>query len=138
VGHRRERSGGGAQLALSFASGPDHISGELVLPRGAGRHPAVVMLRGAGGDSREGYRPVADAFAAAGVAAFIFDNPGAGRSSGRAEVLLPALACAALGVVCCAALILGLGWGRARPIGPAACAAIGSGAWLALALYWLV
>ncbi|CAA9529807.1 MAG: hypothetical protein AVDCRST_MAG13-4065, partial [uncultured Solirubrobacteraceae bacterium] len=70
------------RIAMTFASGGLRLSGELLVPSGRGPHPAVVMLHGAGPDTREGYRPVATAFARAGVAAFIFDKRGSGRSQG--------------------------------------------------------
>ncbi len=38
---------------VSFRSRGDRIEGYLVLPRGGGRHPAIVVVHGAGGDRSE-------------------------------------------------------------------------------------
>jgi pimeloyl-ACP methyl ester carboxylesterase len=54
----------------------------LVAPDGRGPVPGVVLLPGAGAALGRSHRPVADRFAAAGVAALVFDKRGSGRSTG--------------------------------------------------------
>ncbi|MCZ4637974.1 alpha/beta hydrolase, partial [Streptomyces rubrogriseus] len=62
------------------------LAGTLSLPAGPGPHPAVLLLHGSGPLDREGNtprlplnlgRPLADALAAAGVAALRYDRRGA-------------------------------------------------------------
>ncbi len=69
--------------AVSFRDGDVTLSGTLVLPQGAGRHPAVVLLHGSGPETRWGTsRYIADRLARAGIAALIYDKRGSGQSSG--------------------------------------------------------
>ncbi|MET9277570.1 alpha/beta hydrolase [Streptomyces anthocyanicus] len=67
------------------------LAGTLSLPAGPGPHPAVLLLHGSGPLDREGNtprlplnlgRPLADALAAAGVAALRHDRRGAGSTPG--------------------------------------------------------
>ncbi|GAA2672775.1 MULTISPECIES: alpha/beta hydrolase [Streptomyces] len=67
------------------------LAGTLSLPAGPGPHPAVLLLHGSGPLDREGNtprlplnlgRPLADALAAAGVAALRYDRRGAGSTPG--------------------------------------------------------
>ncbi|HEY1612645.1 MAG TPA: alpha/beta fold hydrolase [Rhizomicrobium sp.] len=68
---------------VSFRNGAVTLKGTLCLPRGAGRHPAVILLHGSGPETRWGTsRYIADRFARAGIAALIFDKRGSGESGG--------------------------------------------------------
>ncbi|MGD2102536.1 MAG: alpha/beta hydrolase, partial [Acidimicrobiia bacterium] len=74
------------QLDVRFAWQGLGLAGTLHLPDGPGPHPAIVMLQGSGPSDRdaEGYfLPIRDAFLEAGVAAYSFDKPGCGESTGR-------------------------------------------------------
>src|SRR5690606_25061180 len=75
------------------------LAGELVLPGGPGPHPAAVLLQGTGGGTRPYLRAHADAFAAEGVAAFIFDRRGEGDSTGEHNMDVEVLAADALAAV---------------------------------------
>lgn len=70
--------------SVRFAGGDDDVTlaATLLVPSGAGRHPAVVLLGGSGPGPRSVLRPFADAFARAGIAALMYDKRGDGESSG--------------------------------------------------------
>jgi pimeloyl-ACP methyl ester carboxylesterase len=71
------------EIPVTFHNGAVVLSGTLLAPKTAGRHPAVVLLQGSGAEVRWGTnRYIADRFARAGVAALIYDKRGAGQSSG--------------------------------------------------------
>ena len=73
-----------------FESAPGvRLAGTLVLPAGAGPHPAVVFVTGSGPQDRDetlmGHKPfllLADQLARKGIASLRFDDRGYGRSSG--------------------------------------------------------
>lgn len=65
-----------------FRNEPASLQGTLVLPNGAGPHPAVVFMHGSGPERRGVSFHFADHFARAGVAALIYDKRGAGGSIG--------------------------------------------------------
>jgi pimeloyl-ACP methyl ester carboxylesterase len=66
-----------------FRNGTVALSGTLCMPRSPGRHAAVVILQGSGGESRWGTnRFIADQFARSGVAALVYDKRGSGDSTG--------------------------------------------------------
>jgi pimeloyl-ACP methyl ester carboxylesterase len=70
---------------LAFDSGDVELAGSLLLPAGSeGPFPAVVMLHGAGPDTREVFWRTGDAetFLQAGLAVFIYDKRGTGQSAG--------------------------------------------------------
>jgi dienelactone hydrolase len=67
---------------VSIASRGARLSGELIAPAGGSRHPAVVMIQGAGPATREPYREQAEFLAQHGVAALIYDKRGSGESTG--------------------------------------------------------
>ena len=69
---------------VEFSSEGVTIAGWLYLPDGAGPHPAVVMSSGYGGvrGGLHGYG-FPQAFAAAGLATLLFDNPNLGASGGE-------------------------------------------------------
>ena len=66
-----------------FHNGTVALSGTLCMPRSPGRHAAVILLQGSGGESRWGTnRFIADQFARSGVAALAYDKRGSGDSTG--------------------------------------------------------
>ena len=68
---------------VTVANGAVRVAGSLYVPGGRARHAAVVILQGAGPETRWGTaRYLADRFARAGVAALITDKRGTGASSG--------------------------------------------------------
>ncbi len=71
------------QETVRFQSGGADIEGTLFRPPGSGPIPAVVLTPGAGLSSRYNLASEALAYAAAGVAAFVYDKPGLGRSGGN-------------------------------------------------------
>lgn len=67
---------------VNFSSGDVRLAGTLILPKGPGPHPAVVMVHGAEFGTRESYRLLGTHYARRGVAALIYDKRGTGESSG--------------------------------------------------------
>jgi pimeloyl-ACP methyl ester carboxylesterase len=68
---------------VTFHNGAVALSGTLCMPRSPGRHAAVVILQGSGGESRWGTnRFIADQFARSGIAALVYDKRGSGDSTG--------------------------------------------------------
>jgi dienelactone hydrolase len=68
---------------VTFRNGDVTLAGTLCIPRSSGRHPAVVLLHGSGGETRWGTnRFIADRFARLGTAALVFDKRGSGASTG--------------------------------------------------------
>jgi pimeloyl-ACP methyl ester carboxylesterase len=66
-----------------FRNGAVALSGTLCMPRSPGRHAAVVILQGSGGEIRWGTnRFIADQFARSGIAALVYDKRGSGVSTG--------------------------------------------------------
>ena len=65
-----------------FRSGRETLRGRLVLPRGEGRVPVVVIGHGSEKDSAVDYAFRQRLFPASGVGAFVFDKRGTGRSTG--------------------------------------------------------
>ena len=75
---------------LEFDVGGDALCG-LAVP-GAGepaRPPIVVMAHGLSGTRRDGLGPFAERFAAAGIAALVFDHRGFGDSGGEPDLFDP-------------------------------------------------
>ncbi len=71
-----------------------HLAGTITRPKGAGPHPAVVLVSGSGQQDRDesilGHKPfavLADRLARAGVATLRYDDRGAGKSTGDVEGL---------------------------------------------------
>lgn len=59
---------------VSFPSGTTTLHGTVVAPSAGSRHPAVVLVAGAGARNRDAYRPEAEAFARAGIVVLIYDK----------------------------------------------------------------
>lgn len=71
--------------AVAFESAPGiTIRGSLLKPDGEGLFPAVVLLHGAGAESRAGpsYHVLANMIARSGVAVLLYDKRGVGESDG--------------------------------------------------------
>jgi uncharacterized protein len=89
---------------LEFRSGEDNCAAWLYPAAGdAAEAPVVVMAHGLSGTRRDGLGPFAERFAAAGIAALLFDHRGFGDSGGEPDRFAPsrqladwraALACA--------------------------------------------
>ena len=67
---------------VTFQSNGVTLGGSLYLPRGAGPHPAVVLVHGSGTQPRDEYRFYARQYAARGIAALAYDKRGSGVSEG--------------------------------------------------------
>ena len=72
---------------MSFKSSRGHrLAGELLLPEGAGPHPAVAFAHGWGSSKASPRnRAAAEALRGAGIAAFLFDFTGQGESEGSED-----------------------------------------------------
>jgi uncharacterized protein len=76
---------------LSFSSGGDTCAAWLYpAASGAGARPIIVMAHGLTGTRRDRLGAFADRFAAAGIAALIFDHRGFGDSTGEPDLFHPA------------------------------------------------
>jgi len=75
---------------LTFASGQDSCAAWFY-PAAAdeGARPVIVMAHGLTGTRRDGLGPFADRFAAAGIAALVFDYRGFGDSTGEPDLFEP-------------------------------------------------
>jgi pimeloyl-ACP methyl ester carboxylesterase len=70
-----------SEEAVRFTNGDITLAGTLLLPAGAGQHPAVVLFHGSGAQSRDLF--TARWFAAQGFAALAYDKRGVGESTGN-------------------------------------------------------
>jgi pimeloyl-ACP methyl ester carboxylesterase len=84
---------------IDFQSGKFKLVGELRMPLEGENHPAIIMLHGSGGATRNGrvpFIPLIEIFLRNGYAVFSWDKPGSGESTGdfsdeltqRAEILV--------------------------------------------------
>jgi len=71
-----------AQEEISFTSGDITLSGTLIKPKGNGLFPAVIFIHGSGPEERSNSKSRAKEFAKNGIAAFIYDKRGVGKSEG--------------------------------------------------------
>ena len=70
----------------SLRAGADTLSGTLLLPEGAGPHPAAVLVAGRGGYRTRGdMGEWAALLARNGIAALVYDQRGVGRSTGSPD-----------------------------------------------------
>lgn len=69
---------------IQFRSGDVTLNGTVLIPDKHGPHPAVVLVHGSNSSNRERYRPEAEIFAKAGIAALIYDKREDGFSKSRA------------------------------------------------------
>src|SRR6478672_1574765 len=75
---------------IEFGVGGDRCAAWLYLPQGAPpSSPAIVMAHGLSGTRRDRLGPFAERFAAAGVAALLFDHRGFGDSGGTPDLFEP-------------------------------------------------
>jgi alpha-beta hydrolase superfamily lysophospholipase len=75
---------------LEFRCGEDACAAWLYPAAGGGTvSPIVVMAHGLSGTRRDGLGPFAERFAAAGIAALLFDHRGFGDSGGEADLFEP-------------------------------------------------
>lgn len=75
---------------LEFRVGGEHCAAWLYRPDGDGATPVVVMAHGLSGTRRDRLGPFAERFAAAGLAALVFDHRGFGDSGGEPDLFEPA------------------------------------------------
>jgi pimeloyl-ACP methyl ester carboxylesterase len=84
---------------IRFRSSKFRLVGELRMPVEGENHPAIIMVHGSGGASRNGavpFSPLIEIFLRNGYAVFSWDKPGSGESTGefsdeltqRAEILV--------------------------------------------------
>jgi pimeloyl-ACP methyl ester carboxylesterase len=66
-----------------FRAGDSELAGRLVLPRGAGPVPVVVLVHGSEHDSARALNALQRLFPAMGIGAFVYDKRGTGGSGGR-------------------------------------------------------
>ena len=67
---------------VRFNSGSARLSGELLQPREPGRHPAIVLLHGAGAESHRDFHWLRYYLAGHGFAVLSYDKRGVGGSTG--------------------------------------------------------
>jgi len=67
---------------ITFSSGAFTLVGNLQLPEGEGKHPAIIIVHGDGRGTKDYYREMRNRFVQAGFATLIWDKPGSGKSTG--------------------------------------------------------
>ena len=72
-----------AQDEIYFTSGGISLSGTLIQPKGPGPFPVVIFIHGSGAEERSNSKSRAKEFAKNGIAAFIYDKRGVGKSEGN-------------------------------------------------------
>ena len=71
------------EIAVHYRCEGASIGGTLYLPRGEGRHAALVWVHGAGADTRLQWGPFLRPFIRAGLVVASFDKRGVGESDGK-------------------------------------------------------
>ena len=66
---------------MRFSSGEITLDGTVLIPKGPGPHPAVVLVHGAGPGLAEDYRAIGEAFAEHGFLTLIYDKRTVGYSA---------------------------------------------------------
>jgi uncharacterized protein len=77
---------------FTVQNGPVTLRGAVLMPRSGRLHSAILFHHGAYQDDRNAFRFWADQLARHGVAAIIYDNRGAGASTGEARTSFDSLA----------------------------------------------
>lgn len=72
-----------ARTDVEFDAAGTRLRGRLHLPRGAGPFPAVALAHGFSATAAMGLDLYAEVFAAAGIAALVYDHPNLGASDGE-------------------------------------------------------
>ncbi len=67
---------------VHFNNGETAFAGEICRPQTNGPHPAVVFIHGLSADEREVFRELAKLLAEQGIVSLLYDQRGAGKSSG--------------------------------------------------------
>ena len=62
---------------VRYNSGEINLAGTLLSPHASGPHPAIVLMHGSNPNNRDAYWTWAHYFAQAGIAALVYDKPGA-------------------------------------------------------------
>jgi pimeloyl-ACP methyl ester carboxylesterase len=70
-------------IEAAFEGGGVKLAGRLVLPKGGGRTPIVVLIHGSETDSARDWYPLQRLLPAEGVGAFVYDKRGTGGSGGK-------------------------------------------------------
>ena len=70
------------EVAVHYTCEGTELSGTLYLPRGSGRHPAVVWVGGSEEQPRLGYGAIVAPLVEHGIAVFSYDKRGVGESEG--------------------------------------------------------
>jgi pimeloyl-ACP methyl ester carboxylesterase len=86
MGNRRYGSQEADVEEIRFRSGNFRLVGDLRIPEGEGPHPAIIMVHGSGGATRNGsvpFSPLIEIFLRNGYAVFSWDKPGSGESTGK-------------------------------------------------------
>jgi pimeloyl-ACP methyl ester carboxylesterase len=80
------------ETPFTVQNGSVTLRGSVLMPRTAGRHSAILFHHGAYQDDRNAFRFWADQLARHGVATVIYDNRGAGESTGEPRTSFDSLA----------------------------------------------
>jgi pimeloyl-ACP methyl ester carboxylesterase len=70
-------------IETRFAVEDAKLAGRLVMPKGTGRVPVVVLVHGSENDSALDSYPLQRQFPSAGIGAFVYDKRGTGASTGQ-------------------------------------------------------
>jgi len=71
------------EVSVHFTCEKTVLAGTIYLPKGEGRHPAVVWLHGSGEQPRLTYGPLVATYIQDGIAFFTYDKRGTGESQGE-------------------------------------------------------
>jgi pimeloyl-ACP methyl ester carboxylesterase len=71
-----------SEAEVAFKNGDVTLAGTLLMPPGAGRHPALVLVHGSGPQGRGGLLPFVNFLVRGGIALLAYDKRGVGGSTG--------------------------------------------------------